>query len=108
METYITLIASSLISSVIGAIVGAVVSTIKVLRTRSADEKHAAENMKELMTQNVLMTCRLVIYSDKFSVDEKLDSYKIYRDHGGNHQTKTYMDNLVGSDVDEYLEKHGR
>ena len=52
------------------------------------------------------MTCRLAIYDEHFSVDEKLDAYTIYRNNGGNHQTKTYMDDLVGSDVDDYIEKH--
>lgn len=103
-----TSLITALISSIVGAIVGAMVSTIKVLRTRSADEKHEAETMRELMTQNILMTCRLAIYDTHFSVDEKLDAYEVYCANGGNHQTKIYMDKLVGGDVDEYLEKHGR
>ena len=38
---------------------------------------------------------------------KKLDAYVVYRDKcKGNHQTKTYMDDLVGCDVDEYIEKH--
>jgi hypothetical protein len=40
-------------------------------------------------------------------VDEKLSAYKVYSSHGWNHQTKKYMDDLVGEDVDGYIERHG-
>ena len=110
MEPYATLAASSLISSaiaaLIGAIVGALVSKLKTVRKASESAKAESEQLKGLMQQNILMTCRLAIYDEHFSVDEKLDAYTIYRNNGGNHQTKTYLDNLIGSDVDEYLEKH--
>lgn len=106
MEAYLTVVISSLISSTIGAIVAAVVSKIKLVRKASEGAKQGSEELKGLMQQNILMTCRLAIYDEHFSVDEKLDAYTIYRNNGGNHQTKTYLDNLIGSDVDEYLEKH--
>ena len=111
MEVFIATAMTALISSVVGAFVATVVSQLKQAGSNSNEEKakakKEADDLKLMVTQNTLMTCRLVIYSDKFSVDEKLDAYVIYRDRGGNHQTKTYMDNLVGSDVDEYIEKHG-
>ena len=97
---------TALISSVVGAIVGALVSKIKTVHKASDDARRSNDELKEIMTQNILMTCRMAIYDEHFSVDEKLDAYTIYRSNGGNHQTKKYMDNLVGSDVDEYLEKH--
>lgn len=97
---------SSLISALVAAVVSAVVMKVRVVRKASADAKQESEELKKLIVQNTLMTCRLVIYSDKFSIDEKLEAYVVYRDNGGNHQTKTYMDGLVGMDVDEYLEKH--
>lgn len=110
MEPLINLAATSLISSaiaaVIGALVGALVSKFKTVRKASESAKAESEQLKGLMQQNILMTCRLAIYDEHFSVDEKLDAYTIYRNNGGNHQTKTYLDNLIGSDVDEYLEKH--
>ena len=106
MNTIISLIVSSIISSTIGAIVAAIVSKIKLVRKASEDAKRGNKELMELMQQNILMTCRMAIYDEHFSVDEKLDTYAIYRDNGGNHQTKTYMDKLVSCDVDEYLEKH--
>jgi len=107
MEALVYTAITAIISSVIGALVGAMVSKIKTAKKQSEDAKKEAEDLKLMITQNTLMTCRLVIYSDKFSIDEKLDAYTIYRDRGGNHQTKTYMDSQVGMDVDEYLTKHG-
>lgn len=96
METVIT----ALISSIVGALVGALVSKIK---TTTRD----AQDMREMQRQNLTMTCRMAIYDDHFSVDEKLDAYVIYRDTcNGNHQTKKYMDELVGCDVDDYILKH--
>ncbi len=97
---------SSLISALVAAIVSAVVMKVRVVRKASADAKRESAELKKLIVQNTLMTCRLVIYSDKFSIDEKLEAYIVYRDNGGNHQTKTYMDGLVGMDVDEYLLNH--
>lgn len=90
---------TALISSVVGAIVGALVSKLKTAT------KEAAEN-REIQRQTLMMICRMAIYDEHFSVDEKLDAYEIYRDAGGNHQTKKYMDELVGSDVDDYIERH--
>lgn len=106
METYLTIAVSSLISSIIAALVGALVSKAKTVKKASESAKAGSEQLKDLMQQNIIMTCRLAIYDEHFSVDEKLDAYTIYRANGGNHQTKTYLDNLIGSDVDEYLEKH--
>lgn len=90
---------TALISSVVAAIVGALVSKLKTTT------KEAAEN-REIQRQTLMMICRIAIYDEHFTVDEKLDAYEIYRDAGGNHQTKKYMDKLVGSDVDDYIEKH--
>ena len=108
MEFLTTSLITALISSVVGAIVGALVSKIKTVHKASEDARLEGEQLKSLMQQNILMTCRLAIYDDHFSVDEKLDAYSIYTANGGNHQTKTYMDGLVGCDVDEYLERHGK
>ena len=90
---------TALISSIVAAIVGALVSKLKTTT------KEAAEN-REIQRQTLMMICRIAIYDEHFTVDEKLDAYEIYRDAGGNHQTKKYMDELVGSDVDDYIEKH--
>lgn len=97
---------TALISSLVGALVGALVSKLKTAAAAVDDAKRERAELKEIMEQNIVMTCRLAIYDEHFTVDEKLDAYEIYRDYGGNHQTKKYMDNLVGCDVDEYLDKH--
>lgn len=99
---------SALISSVVGAVVAAVVSKLKMLRSASEEAKREAAELKKLITQNTIMTCRLAIYNDKFSIDEKLDAYDLYSSLGQNHDTKTFMDGVVGCDVDEYLERHRR
>lgn len=91
---------TALISSLVGALVGALVSKIK---TSTKD----ARETRELQLMNLEMTCRLVIYSERFTTDEKIEAYIVYRDTcHANHQTKTHMDGLVGCDIDEYIEKH--
>lgn len=107
MELLATTALTALISSLIGALVGALVSKVKTMRKQAEKAEAEAEDLKLMIAQNTVMTCRMAVYDDHFSIDEKLEAYKIYRDRGGNHQTKKYMDNLVGGDVDEYLEKHG-
>lgn len=97
---------TALVSSVIAAVVSAVVVKIKMVRKATDDAKKENNELKELILQNTKMTCRLAIYDEHFSIDEKLSAYEIYRSHGWNHQTKTYMDEVVGGDVDEYLERH--
>ena len=102
-------ILTAFISSVVGAVVGALVSKLKTIRMDDERSKKEAEEMKEMLRQNMLMTCRMTIYDEHFSIDEKLEAYLIYRDTcHGNHQTKQYMDDLVGGDVDLYLEKHSK
>ena len=106
MEALITTIITALISSVVGAIVGALVSKLKTAAHAVDDAKRERAELKDIMQQNIVMTCRMAIYDEHFDVDEKLDAYEIYRDYGGNHQTKKFMDEQVGCDVDEYIERH--
>lgn len=107
MEPIAMSVITALVSSVIAAIVSAVVMKIQVVRKAADDAKKNNEELKDLILQNTKMTCRMTIYDSHFSTDEKLEAYVIYRDKcHGNHQTKKYMDDLVGCDVDEYLEKH--
>ena len=106
MEPIFMAVITALISSVIAAIVSAVVMKIKMVRKATDDAKRDSAELRELILQNTKMTCRLAIYDEHFSIDEKLSAYEIYRSHGWNHQTKKYMDDLVGCDVDEYLERH--
>ena len=106
MEVLVSTAITALISSVVGALVGALVSKLKTAKGAVNEAKNERAELKHIMEQNVIMTCRMAIYDSHFSVDEKLDAYVIYKDYGGNHTTKQYMDKLVGCDVDEYLERH--
>ena len=107
MEPLVATVITALISSVVGAIVGAVVSKLKLARKAAEDAKRESVELKELMVQNILMTCRMAIYDEHFTVDEKIEAYIVYRDTcHANHQTKKHMDGLVGCDIDEYIEKH--
>lgn len=106
MEPFVTTIITALISSLVGALVGALVSKLKTAAQAVDDAKRERAELKDIMQQNIVMTCRMAIYDEHFTVDEKLDAYEIYRDNGGNHQTKQFMDNIVGCDVDEYIERH--
>ena len=106
MEALAMTAVTALVSSLMGALVGAFVSKLKTMRAASDDAKREHAELMEIMEQNIVMTCRMAIYDNHFSVDEKLDAYEIYRAHGGNHQTKQFMDKQVGCDVDEYIERH--
>ena len=106
MEPFVTAIITALISSVVGALVGALVSKLKTVKAVANDAKRERAELKEIMEQNVIMTCRMAIYDNHFSIDEKLDAYEIYRSYGGNHTTKRFMDSQLGCDVDEYIERH--
>ena len=94
------------ISSAVGAAVGAVVSKFRTVKKASEEARVEAAELKELIKQNTKMTCRLAIYDSHFSMDEKLEAYDIYRKNGWNHQTKKFMDDEMGCDVDEYLKVH--
>ena len=79
----------------------------KVEEERLEEERKAREEMRELLKQNTIMTCRMAIYNDHFSTDEKISAYITYRAQKQNHHTKKYMDEKVGCDIDEYIERHG-
>jgi len=112
MHPFIATVVTALISSVVAAIVSAVITKVKTVRAKDVEaaEKAKAENaqIRKDLNDLMLMTSRMCIYDEHFSIDEKLDAYKIYRSKGGNHQTKQHMDELVGCDVDEYLERHSK
>lgn len=99
METLQPYILGWLIPTVLSAAVGYLAATIKRMR---ADAKEGKEMQKFIL----LTVCRLAIYDDHFSVDEKLETYRVYRKHGGNHDAKRYMSELLGEDADAYLASH--
>ena len=99
MEAIQPYILGWLIPTVLSAAVGYLAATIKKMR---AD----AEEGKEMQKFILLTVCRLAIYDDHFSVDEKVETYRVYRKHGGNHDAKRYMSELLGEDADAYLASH--
>ena len=92
METLQPYVLGWLIPTLLSAAVGYLAATIKRMR---AD----AEEGKEMQKFILLTVCRLAIYDDHFSVDEKVET-------GGNHDAKKYMTNLLGEDADAYLASH--
>lgn len=102
-EFILSLVVSSVVTTLCGIVIGHLTTKI-----RNNAEQHK-EQMKELQKQREqdeqiqLITLRMAIYDEHFDIDEKLEAYLLYRDRGGNHRTKTYMDEQVGMDVDEFL-----
>ena len=88
-----------LVPTVLSAVCGYLVGALKKMKA-DADEG------KEMQKFILLTVCRLAIYDDHFSVDEKVETYRVYRRHGGNHDAKKYMTNLLGEDADAYLATH--
>lgn len=88
-----------LVPTVLSAVCGYLVGALKKMKA-DADEG------KEMQKFTLLTVCRLAIYDDHFSVDEKVETYRTYRKHGGNHDAKKYMTNLLGEDADAYLASH--
>lgn len=99
-EIVLTSIITSAIAAIVGALIGAIVAKAKTV------SKDAAES-REAQRLTLMMICRMAIYDEHFTVDEKIEAYIIYRDvcHE-NHQTKRHMDKLVDGDIDEYIERH--
>lgn len=88
-----------LVPTVLSAVCGYLVGALKKMKA-DADEG------KEMQKLILLTVCRLAIYDDHFSVDEKVETYRVYRKHGGNHDAKKYMSELLGEDADAYLATH--
>lgn len=86
---------SYVVTAVLGAVVGWLTLRIKTYKKRS-----------ETIDQIAIMTCRQVIYSDHFDIDEKIEAYLLYKSKGANHRTKQVMSELVGKDIDEYIIDH--
>lgn len=88
-----------LVPTLLSAIAGYLAGKLRKVKADRDEDRDMAEF-------TLLTVCRLAIYSDRFSVDEKVEAYRTYRRHGGNHQTKKYMDELLGEDADAYLARH--
>lgn len=94
-QLLLTQAVSYIVTVVCGAVVGVVVAKARQIK-----------GVFDSQQANTLMLCRLCIYDEHFSVDEKIEAYRTYRANGGNSQTKHYMDELLGQDADAYLAVH--
>lgn len=99
METLSPYLLGWLVPTVLSAVCGYLAG---VLRKMKAD----ADEGKEMQKFILLTVCRLAIYDEHFSVDEKVATYRTYRKYGGNHDAKKYMSELLGEDADAYLATH--
>ena len=106
-----------LVPTVLGGLLGYVIGLYKKVKAAkdAAEDREKVEKeslkkqiaeLQEDMDVLTIMSCRTAIYDEHFSVDEKVDAYRVYRSKGGNHQTKKYMSDLLGEDADAYLARH--
>lgn len=104
MPGYIlSLIVSSVVTTLCGIIIGHLTTKIRNTADHHKEQMDELKRQREEDEQIQLITLRMAIYDDHFDIDEKLEAYVLYRDRGGNHRTKKYMDETVGMDVDEFL-----
>lgn len=99
METLSPYVLGWLVPTVLSAVCGYLAGVLRKM-------KNDADEGKEMQKFILLTVCRLAIYDDHFSVDEKVETYRTYRKHGGNHDAKKYMSELLGEDADAYLASH--
>ncbi len=105
-EFILSLVVSSIVTTLCGAVIGYLISKVKYAATNHKEQVAALEEQHKRDEKIDLITLRMAIYDEHFDTDEKLEAYVLYRELGGNHRTKWYMDELVGMDVDVFLTKH--
>lgn len=93
-----------LVPTILAAVVGYLGGQLRKVK----EYKRKMDEDRRTLDELTLMVCRMSIYDEHFSTDEKVDAYRIYRKKGGNHQTKKYMDELLGEDADAYLARHSK
>lgn len=94
-EYFIAQAVSYVVPILLSAVIGWLSAKVKHLATRRRD----ADKLDMILL-------RMAIYNEHFDIDEKLEAYALYRERGGNHHTKKYMDERLGVDVDDYLNSH--
>ena len=94
------------LTAILGAVVGWLTGKIKSIKAKKSELIESNKRLAADIDELTLMVCRLTIYNERFSIEEKLEAYSIYRSKGGNHYAKREMDKLLGEDVDDYLERH--
>lgn len=105
-EFILSLVVSSVVTTFCGTIIGVLISRLKGAAANHKETIEAMEAQRKRTEQIELITLRMAIYDEHFDIDEKLEAYVLYSERGGNHRTKKYMDEQVGMDVDEYIERH--
>lgn len=105
-EYVVSLVVSSVVTTVCGTVIGFLISKVKYAADSHKAQLEAIEAQRKRDEKIDLITLRMAIYDEHFDIDEKLEAYVLYRERGGNHRTKRYMDDLVGMDVDGFLAKH--
>ena len=93
-----------LVPTILAAVAGYLGGQLRKVK----EYKRKMDDDRRTLDELTLMVCRMSIYDEHFSTDEKVDAYRIYREKGGNHQTKKYMDELLGEDADAYLARHSK
>ena len=106
METIQPYILGWLVPSILTAVAGFFAGLWRKARTDQRAEEERRASDRRTLDGLTVMVCRMAIYDEHFSVDEKVDAYRMYRAHGGNHRTKRYMDELLGEDADAWLARH--
>lgn len=97
----------ALLPYVLGWVVPTVLAAVAgYLKGKLSKAKADADDSRDTLNAVAVMVCRMAIYDEHFSTDEKVDAYAIYTAKGGNHHIKKYMDNLLGEDADAYLARH--
>lgn len=99
MESLIPYVLGWLVPTILAAVAG-------YLKGKLSKAKADAEESRRTLDAVAVMVCRMCIYDEHFSVDEKVDAYALYRAKGGNHQAKKHMDELLGEDADAWLARH--
>lgn len=104
-EFILSLVVSSVVTTICGAIIGYLISKVKNSAAHHKEAMDVIKKNREEDEQIQLITLRMAIYDEHFDLDEKLEAYDIYRNRGGNHKTKKYMDEKLGTDVDDFLDR---
>ncbi len=103
-EFILSLVVSSVVSTLCGSVIGYLISKLKHAVAKHKETVDLLEQQRKHDEKIDRITLRMAIYDEHFDIDEKLEAYELYRAIGGNHRTKKYMDEVVGMDVDEFLD----
>lgn len=69
-----------LVPTILAAVVGYLGGQLRKVK----EYKRKMDEDRRTLDELTLMVCRMAIYDEHFSTDEKVDAYRIYREKGGN------------------------